>query len=482
MTVSLLSPPLILPRHQVVPDGDEARGRQAVALAREVGLELDPWQEWALVQMCRTTPDGLWAAPSVGLIVPRQNGKTVVLVARVLAGLFLWGERLIVFTAQELKTSLEAHRLLAELIESNRSLLYFGGARATIKYTNGKEEVELATGQRAKFIARSRTSGRGLSPDTVIFDEAFDLTDQGVDALVPAMSARPNPQSVYSSSAPLDDDRSEVLRRFCRRGRRASKRDRLAYMEWCGPDTAKVDDWDAIQQANPNLGHRLRRAAVEGEQIVMSAEGFLRERCGVWDDSDDVDGWQAIKRRPWFATQDPKTSPIEDSATAWAIDVSPDRAHTTFVGAAYSRHGGVHLEVVDMLPGTHGAVARAKQLYDAGAGPVVIGKGAPAASLIPELQAAGVEVREVATEEVAQACGDFLDAVTQQQVRHFDDRLDSAARNAVMRAYGDAWLWSRRNSGADITALYGATLARWVLLLPEVEAPAPFLFTIGGSS
>ena len=43
---------------------------------------------------CAVTADGAWAALDVGLLVPRQSGKTSLLVARELAGLFLFGERL----------------------------------------------------------------------------------------------------------------------------------------------------------------------------------------------------------------------------------------------------------------------------------------------------------------------------------------------------------------------------------------------------
>jgi hypothetical protein len=54
--------------------------------------------------------DGKWAAFEVGLNVARQNGKGSILEARELAGLFLLGERLIIHSAHEFATSLEAFR------------------------------------------------------------------------------------------------------------------------------------------------------------------------------------------------------------------------------------------------------------------------------------------------------------------------------------------------------------------------------------
>ncbi len=44
-----------------------------------------------------------------------------------------------------------------------------------ISYGNGEEAIELQTGQRLIFKARTKTGGRGLSGDKVVLDEAFAL-------------------------------------------------------------------------------------------------------------------------------------------------------------------------------------------------------------------------------------------------------------------------------------------------------------------
>ena len=81
------------------------------------GLILDPWQELALMSALGEGDDGKWAAFEVGLVVPRQNGTGSILEARELAGLFLFGERLIIHSAHQFDTSLEAFRRLLTLIE-----------------------------------------------------------------------------------------------------------------------------------------------------------------------------------------------------------------------------------------------------------------------------------------------------------------------------------------------------------------------------
>jgi phage terminase large subunit-like protein len=169
-----------------------------VELAESAGLILDPWQQLVLQGALGELPSGDWAAFEVGLVVPRQNGKGSILEARELAGLFLFGERLILHSAHEVKTALESFQRLLFLIESTPDLM------SRVKHvhrTNGSEGIELKDGARIKFVARSTGSGRGFSADCVVLDEAFHLSEASMNALLPTLSARPNPQVWYTSSA-----------------------------------------------------------------------------------------------------------------------------------------------------------------------------------------------------------------------------------------------------------------------------------------
>ena len=47
---------------------------------------------------------GKWAAFEVSIMCPRQNLKTDLLIARILAGLFVFGEEPIVFSAHQART------------------------------------------------------------------------------------------------------------------------------------------------------------------------------------------------------------------------------------------------------------------------------------------------------------------------------------------------------------------------------------------
>lgn len=112
---------MIAPRIMHAPAGPSSAGREAVDLAKLAGLVLDDWQALVLEHSLTERTDGRWAAFEVGLNVPRQNGKGSVLEARELAGLFLLGERLIIHSAHQFDTSLEAFRRLLFLIEDTPS-------------------------------------------------------------------------------------------------------------------------------------------------------------------------------------------------------------------------------------------------------------------------------------------------------------------------------------------------------------------------
>jgi hypothetical protein len=113
------------PRVSHVPAGVSSAGVEAVELAASAGLVLDEWQAFVLESSLRERRVGdelKWSAFEVGLIVSRQNGKGSILEARELAGLFLFGEQLILHSAHEFKTAQEAFRRVLSLVENTDDL------------------------------------------------------------------------------------------------------------------------------------------------------------------------------------------------------------------------------------------------------------------------------------------------------------------------------------------------------------------------
>jgi len=454
MTSTLAEPPdgVQRPRVEHVPDYVSSAGDEAVDFCSQVGLILDPWQRHVLTHALGERADGKWSAFEVCALVPRQNGKGALLEARELAGLFLFGEQLILHSAHEFKTAQEAFRRVLFHIENTP---FLSKRVKRVRTSHGEEGIELVSGARLRFVARSTGSGRGFSGDTVILDEAYNLASDGMAALLPTLSARPNPQIWYTSSAGMET--SDQLRRVRERGITGNAR-RLAYFEWSAPVEADLDDRHAWAQANPALGIRITEEFVESERDAMDDAAFSRERLGIWF---DPSAHTVIDMRRWAELLDER-SMVRDPLV-FAVDANPERASAAIAVAGRRESDELgHLEVVDARPGTGWLLKRIVELNRRHKPRAwVIDPASSAGSLIPALLEHGIEPDLVSGRELAQACGAFYEAIVENAAfRHLGQReLNDALMGARKRPLGDAWAWHRRRSDIDISPLVAATLA-----------------------
>src|SRR5690606_26071163 len=305
-------------------------------LAATAGLVLDPWQADVLHGALGEHADGSPAATEVAVIVPRQNGKGSILEAEALYSLFLTPARLLLWSAHEFKTAKEGFLRLVALVTNTDELRRKVKA---VRQTTGEEGIELLDGSRVKFVARSRSSGRGFTGDEIFLDEAFALVSEQIAALFPTLAARSTRARIwYTSSAPHTD--SAVLRKVCKRGRSGDAK-RLAYFEWCAAPDADSGDVRAWLAANPAIGYRLSLEHTAAELDAMDEESFRLERLGIWHD-DDFES--VIDRRLWDRLKDSE-SVIADPV-AFAVDMPPDRGWTTIAAAGHSEQheGRRHVE------------------------------------------------------------------------------------------------------------------------------------------
>lgn len=459
MTTSplLVRPDVARPRVYSVPTYSTSAGQEAIELAASAGLFLDPWQRLVLTDALGERPDGRWSAFEVGLIVSRQNGKGAVLEARELFGLFLAGEQLLFHTAHEVKTSLEAFRRVLTLIEASDDL------RRRVKRidrSNGEEGIELLTGARLRFVARSKGSGRGFSADLVIWDEAYALTSAQVEAQLPTMSARPNPQLWYTSSPPLDAVSGATLMAVRKRGMAGSPR--LAWFDYGAEPTVDLDDRAVWRETNPGWGLRITEEFIAAERQAMTDEGFARERLGVWP-ADTDEQWQVIPEVDWRAgvaeDEERPAGPV-----AFAVEVTLDRGWAS-IGVAGKRADGLRqVELVDHRPGTGWIVDRITELRERWkVCAVVVAKGGPAASVIADLEAAGIEVLTPTLQEFGAAAGTFYDGICgdRRDLKYLESGpLTAAVAGAVKRPLTDgAWTFGRLRASVDVSPLMAVTLA-----------------------
>lgn len=466
--VSTLSPPSVLlgaqrPRVHSGPRFSTSAGAEAVELAAELGLFLDPWQAFVLEQSLGEKPDGRWAAFQVCLLCPRQNGKGSILEARELAGLFLFGEKKITHSAHEAKTAKDHFERMESLLRNA------GYGDDKVVFRRSTTEVSIlvkSTGCKLHFYTRTTHGGRGLGGDVVVLDEAYALTRDQMAALMPTMSARSlrgNPQMWFTSSAGFAG--SDVLSEKKRQGEEGGSS--LAYFDWSADPDADLSDRAAWAQANPGLGMRISEEFIAAELPDLGPERFGRERLGLWDQS-DAGGVFGLGR--WEACTSISEQP---PLSGLALAVSLDSSKSAIVGAGVA---GPRIEVKPLQygPGTDWVADRAVQVQSMHRVPLIVDSRGPAAHLIPALEAAGVDVRPASTSEVLDGCAGFFELVTSGRLSHADyPDLTSAVKGAKTRMVGDRWAWGRRTSRDDVSPLEAATLAAWWADLPAWAPPPP---------
>ena len=284
------------PTFSIVPAGDETTGQDCIELAVAYGVLLDEWQ-MDIVRGILRESDGGWSASQAGLVVARQSGKGQIILALELFGLFELGEK-ILHTAHSVKTSSDAFRRLWAVIQSHADL---AGRVTRQSMMVGAEFVELDNGARISFSTRSASTGRGLSIDRLVIDEAEDFPAAEVGSLVPVVFARPRAQSLYFGTSPGPMHDSEAFGNM-----RSSAHDglnpRLAWWEWCAPWGADIDDQDVWLRVNPAVATgRVPVQAIVDDRAVLPPDQFRAERLSMWLPKAagsmvfDVDLWESLK-------------------------------------------------------------------------------------------------------------------------------------------------------------------------------------------
>lgn len=461
------------PAHLWVPEHTVgSAGREAADLARSIGQEPDAEEELALDAILSERADGRWASLEAAVICGRQNLKTWTLQMSVLYDLYVRDVGLVVWTAHRFRTTQEAFRDIHTLVDSYDHLRK---RVKKVRTANGEEGIELLSGARLDFLARTSGGGRGLSGDTVVLDEALYLTPTMMGALLPTLSARPDPHVRYGSSAGLRE--SEVLRMIRDRGR-AGGDPSLVYVEWstepggCGrpecdhkPGTrdCQLDDVAMWHAANPALGRRISVDYLSAERRALPPKEFARERLGWWEDPPALGDGAIIPAEAWDERRDRDSEIVLGERLAFAVDVSWDRSVAWVAVCGTRPDGRPHVEIAATKPGTEWVVhwiAERVEQYE----PVAVAfqaSGAPVSSLLEDFRTAvGDLVLPIAGPDLGRSCGAFYDAATSGPLIHLGQQpLDDAVALAVVRPLSDAWAWDRRKSPVDVAPLVAATCA-----------------------
>ena len=466
------------PRVAHIPRFSTSAGDEAIDLAASAGMILDPWQQFVLRNSLGERSDGRWAAFEVGLAVGRQQGKGAVLEARELAGLVLFGDKLIMHTAHEVKTAKQHFQRLERLIDCSEDL-----RKRLLKVRRGNNDpgLDMRDGSELHIMARSSGSGRGFSGDLVIFDEAYALTDTHTEATLPTTLARDNAQVWYTSSPPLDAVTGATLMAIRDRGE-AGTATRLAWFDYGLPgrldrlEEIDLDDRVLWRQALPSIrSGRVREENVQVLREALTDKGFARELLGLWPPG-LAKAFRVIPAEDWNAAHDPESEIAGPFVLSAAVSV--DRARSSIAAVGARPDGLVHMEITstplraDNRNGAGWVILRivdiCKRQLPVG---IFLDEFGPTGSLIEPLRRAlkdelgdqAPEVTAMGSASVARAWGMFYDGICDQDpagrvLRHLNQpELTAAAAGADVRSLGDGKAWDRRSPTVDITPIVACT-------------------------
>lgn len=466
-------------------------------------MRLEDWQEYVVWAWHDIDSDGNWAASECGLLVSRQNGKSEGLVAFDLARLFLFPtedlrRRTVLHTAHELKTATETFEKVAAIIAANDRLM---DMVEHIYTANGKEAILLKPrpgqllGDRLRFVARSKGSGRGFAANDIVYDEAQELSPAARKALTYTQTTIKNRQEIYAGTVPGEENDGEVFESVRDRGRASAAR--TTWQEW-SPEGAEdpkcaatidINDPVVWRAAIPAMGTWIEPRTVE-EQVdrALDRDELLRERFAVWPNSPEavVESLSKLDLQAWIDSAG--AFPVEGAEPGAVIAIALTRGGgSATVGAARRVEKGIAVEHKHTAAGTLWVGPYVKALKAELGNALVVLDPKNAAAIITALTQAGIKYMAMNIDEIAAALALFIEHVNAGMVPHRDQRevtasLQFATTRNMTRGGGETW--EQSDPAKPITMAQAVTWALWGVLKLEAtpakksKPPAPPMKTL----
>lgn len=455
--------------------GDYFHGDRLGRFMHKIERPLFGWQ-WDCERKILATGDGgLWCHPDVVLIIPRQSGKTQIVIARILYGLFYLGEK-IVYTAQAWKTVKDVYDRLVGIIKSRphllRRLAPQPGVPDGYSETGNHGQIFTNNGGSLSMGPRAREPGRGQTLiDLAIFDEAFDIKDAHTTGLTGAQNAASNPQTIFISTAAVQTlhPNCHVLSAMRRNAIRGEPD--LYGAEWRAPEGMRRDDPETWRLAQPShgvtvrareVGRELRRARTATLRLMFDAD-YLG--WGDWppDEEDaepviDPDAWRDLIMR----------APELVGDICIGVERTLDSKWWCISAGSRTSDGRVYLELGYWQRVNIGQFAAALleliELWDPAA--IVVDAKSTALPIVNYMRKSGYDIEVLSTPKLAAYTRGFIDGIGSLDIGHagqklMDDAVESAQTRELPR--GDI-VFDEVESGIAVTPLKAMTICHGAVL------------------
>ena len=459
------------PRLQTPPLKTKSRIAEVADLAEKIGMPLLPWQHYVLEDMLSVDSNNNFIRKTNLLLVARQQGKTHLARMRILAGLFLFGEKNIIAMSSNRNMALDTFRHVANTIEDND---FLKAQVRRIRYANGQESITLLNGARYEIVAATRDGSRGKSADLLYIDEVREISEEAFKAAVPITRARPNSQTLLTSNA--GDAFSTVLNDMVERAKDYPSKT-FGYWEYSAPMAARQDirNRKYWAMANPALGYTVTEEAIEESIATNSIEATLTETLCMWIDS-QVSPWTFGSIEACSVSD--LLLPV-GAMTVMAFDVSPSKRTGALVagqivdgkiavGVMETFSSEVAIDEVKMASSIHEWAMKYR--------PVQIAYDRYAtASIAQKLEQSGHKLIDISGQAFYQACGELADSLSNLRLLHSGQpEWVNSMNNCAAKTNDAGWRIVRRKSAGDVTAAISTAMVVHMLSKP-ISIPKIFV-------
>ncbi len=358
------------PRHEIIPEpryhtaptpGARHETRLVRFFGHLLGYELMAWQTRAARIVTEINPSGVgWRWTLIVITVPRQCGKTLLIMLILLTRIVTRTKHVARYTAQ---TGKDAVKRWLEFVDFFRAEHYPKPARRILvallrgkrldKGINrgaGNPHVAMRNGSEMAPFTPGPAGLDGGQTDTLVIDEAFvhdDETGQGIEASAnPTGITRPWRQRIIvSTRGPATSTwfNAKLAQGVAALDDPASK---TAIIDYSVPDGYDIYAEETLRRFHPAYG------------VTITLEALAEEMAGprtVWERSYcnrqlDLAGESIVDGDLWRDLRTDSKPPAQLHGIG--ISVARDRSAATIAGAWRRRDGQIHAAVLVTQPGT----------------------------------------------------------------------------------------------------------------------------------
>ena len=450
-----------LPTHSVVIPYEKTLGGEAVTLYNRSRRKAMPWQEQQIYDIMAVDADGLWLHMKYGYSLPRRNGKSEIIVMRVIWGL-THGEK-ILYTAHRTSTSSD---MWARVVEAVTACGYVEKQDFKTIKSHGFEKIEMfESGGSLSTRTRSSKSGLGEGFDLLIIDEAQEYTADQQSALQYLVTSSVNPQTIMCGTPPTAVSAGTVFPKYRRKtlsgegfGGEAKN---CGWAEWSLPKMSDMSDRDLWYKTNPSLGYTLTERNIADEDFDDEVDANI-QRLGVWilykqNSAITLEEWNRCK-----ADKPALKSPIQ---LFFGISYAKASQNISVAVACRTDSGAIFVEGIDCYPSRAGVGAILPYLRSKRCAGVVIDGASGYAILTDEMKNAGIKKPPVIPKvgEVIAANALFEQQVFAGLVAHAGQpALVQAVTNCEHRPIGGGFGYNSLMEEADVGLVEAVSLAHWL--------------------